>query len=913
MATIRTALRFEEGELGRAMYRPSVMLSSTRLNFSFRAFEEELNGPPGQGRAGMSRGGQASMSVSEGEQPDVDAPGLPQLGVRLLLGALLVIAVLLLMQRWGDDERRERESFALVAGTIRISDLPAPVEILRDARGIPHVISLNEREGWFGLGFAHAQDRLAQMDWLRRRAHGRTAEIDGEAALSTDRLARVLEISRAAQASAKALPKSSREVLEAYAAGVNARIARIHQSRVAAPRTLGGSVEQLESWRPVDSLAVVKLLSWCIGGTLETTLFLDDLIQRLGSVAARPFFPGRSSIDFGIAPMLPFPSEPTTAATPSRNTLDGSTRALCRGIGLPTGGAWIVEGSKSESGAPILVADWHVEPAVPALFYEMHLKAGALDVAGATIPGSPILWAGRNRRLAWAAVPASASISDVFIETLREDRSLYQNGTLWVPVEERSETLRFRDARGNLQETTLRLRSTRHGPLIETLVGKGPQRRVATGVDDDAPSGDEVEARADSLRAARALAWTGARSGDGLSSMLALLRLARAKDVAGALAGHHEPVLALAYADRHGQGGIQVAGWLPRRPLPTGLVPVQGRLRSFDWHERVRLKALPSQELEGGPDPWILALDQPWPSRGGLDQLEWLWRPGDRAARLEFELQRRTSEGPLTLRAAAEIFQDDLAQRAPRVVASILGLARRSGPLPQEAAEIAGLLEHWDGRSDAKSTGAAAYHLVIEHLLGNLLREPFGPELFARYLETPHARPQFAIERLVLRTAKIRRAGGWTDEERVGSAARASLREAWVSLNHRLGPTRERWSWGRLHRLRFATIGGGIPSSQTLGRSFAAHGSGQALALSHHRPGLSFDVDRAGLYRVAMDLAASDRLLSSLAPGQTEHPGHWHYADRVGRWVESRLSLFATNRLVIEEESEARLLLEPAP
>ena len=841
------------------------------------------------------------MSVGEGEKIENPAPGFSQLGARLLMGALLVIAALLLMQRWGADDRRERESFALVSGTIRISDLAQPVEILRDARGIPHVIARREAEGWFGLGFAHAQDRLAQMAWLRRRAYGRTAEIEGESALPADRLARILEIRSASEAAVEVLPAASRGVLESYAAGVNARITRIRQGRVRAPQMLAGSIDDLEPWRPTDSLAVVKLLSWCMGGTLETTLVLDELIQRLDSVPARPFFPGRASIDFGVAPELPSFSRPAEAGTAHASAagLLGSTRALCRGMGLPTGGAWVLDGSLSESGAPILVADWHTEPAVPALFYEVQLKAGGLDVAGATLPGSPILWAGRNRNFAWASVPASAPVSDLFIETLREERGLYQNGTLWVPIEEREEVLRWRDARGQLQESTLRLRSTRHGPLIEGLYTSNAEF--------------DAQAGGDPLRAARALAWIGARVGDGLTSMLALLRLADSEGVLPAFAEHHELVLAIAFADRRGQGGVQVVGWLPRRPLPTGLVPVQGRLRSFDWRERVSIERLPGQRLGSGRKPWVLAVDQPWPLRGGLDQLEWLWRPGDRAARLEFELERRTREGPLDLRSASDLLQDDVAQRAPRVVASIIGLARQAGPLTLEAAEVASLLERWDGEMGFQSTGAAAYHLLIEHLLENLFRDHFGAELFQRYLDAPHVRPQFAVERLVLRAAKVQRAGGWTDEVRVSAAARASLRETWVSLNFRLGPARERWSWGRLHRLRFLPFGPAGISIRGFGKSLRASGSGQSLAFARHRPGRSLDVEQASLYRVAMDLAAPDRLLSSLAPGQTEHPGHSHFSDGVGRWSSSRLSLFPTSRLVIEEESAERLLLEPAP
>jgi penicillin amidase len=846
------------------------------------------------------------MSAGEGEGTEQGGPGLSQLGVRLLAGAVLVIAALLVAQRWGADDRRERESFALESGTIRISELSAPVEVLRDARGIPHLAARSEREGWFALGFVHAQDRLAQMLWLRRRAYGRTAEVDGESALASDRLARLLDIRDASARSVDALPPASRAVLTAYAAGVNARVSRIRHGRVPPPRPLAVPIEEVDPWRPADSLAVVKLLSWCIGGTLETTLVLDDLIQRLDSVPARPFFPGGASIDFGIAPDLRSRTTPEAQATAEarRRGAYGATRALCRGIGLPTGSAWVIAGSRTESGAPILVADWHVAPAVPVLFYEMQLEAGALDVAGSTVPGSPIVWTGRNRRFAWAGVPASAPVADLFIETLREDRGLYQNGTLWVPLEEREELLRWRDARGLLEESTLRIRSTRHGPLIEALT---PDLDSAGG--DTAAGTEEKGGR----HASRALAWTGARTGDGLTSMLALLRMSNASELPAAFAEHHEPVLALAYADREGGGGVQVAGWLAQRPLPTGLVPVQGRLRAFDWRERVPLESLPAERLGSGPRPWVIAADQPWPQRGGLSQMEWLWRSGDRAARLQVELARQTAQGPLDLRRASELLADDVAQRAPRVVASILALARERGPLSIEAREVAGLLERWDGGMGSESAGAAAYQLLIQHLLEDLLREPFGPELYRRYLEAPHARPQFAIERLVLSAAKVRRAGGWTDQARVGAAARASLRETWVSLNHRLGPSRERWSWGRLHRLRFRPFGPVGLRLRSLEGSLRAGGSGQTIAFAGHQPGLSFEVDEASLHRIAMDLGASDRLLSALAPGQSEHPGHPHLTDGVGRWTASRMSLFATSRIVIEEENVERLVLEPAP
>ena len=305
-----------------------------------------------------------------------------------------------------------------------------------------------------------------------------------------------------------------------------------------------------------------------------------------------------------------------------------------------------------------------------------------------------------------------------------------------------------------------------------------------------------------------------------------------------------------------------------------------------------------------------MALDQRWGGRGGLDQTEWLWRSGDRAARLERLLQERLEAGPLDLREASTLLVDDRASRATRVVSAIVGLARRGGVLAVEAEEVARLIERWDGRLGVESAGAAAYQVVIEHMIEGLLRAPFGEGLFERYLQVPHVQPQNAAERLVLRAAKLRQPGGWTDEEEVTRVARASLRQAWVSLNARLGPTRERWAWGQLHRIAFPRLG----QDAAVASQRSAAGSGHTLAFTRHRPGLSFDVERAALYRVAIDLGARDRFLSSLAPGQSEHPGHEHYTDGIARWSSSRLGLFATSRLVIEEEEDSkRLLLEPAP
>lgn len=840
------------------------------------------------------------MAVRPGTRGGRGAPGPADRALLLLAGAVVVLAGLFVLMRSRELGLEANHPLAASSGTVRIAGLRDPIEILRDERGIPHVYAQREGEAWFGVGFAQAEDRLAQMIALRRRAYGRSAEVEGEAALPGDRLARLLEIERAARSASDALPASSRAVLEAYAAGVNARMARVREARAPVPAQLGESIAEVAPWGPADSLAVVKLVSWCMSGTLETTLVLDELIQRLDSVPARPFFPGRASVDFGIAPTLPMlrSFEPGGGRGESAGLSLDSTPSLCRGIGQPTGGAWIVKGGASASGAPLLVADWQIAPSAPSLFHEMQVSGGGVEVVGVTVPGSPIFWIARTPMLAWAGLPAGAPIADLFIETLSEQPGYYQSGRRRTPLDEHEEILRYKDGSGVLREERRTLRATRHGPLIDWLAS--------------APSDGSLGA-AGRETTARALAWTGAQPGDGLTSMLRLLRIERAADVPAALVDHHEPVLALVYADRRGEGGVQVAGWLPRRPLPTGLVPVEGRLASFDWRHRVALEALPARTLSRATRPYLVVADRAWPSAEGRGEVEFLWRPGVRAAQIETRLAQALANGPIDLREAAELLADAGTGRAPAVVRAVLALARRAGRLEIEAEEIASMLERWDGRTDVGSTGAAAYHLLIDRMLDNLLRDAFGTPLYERYLAAPHVRPQDAIERLLLRAEALRRPGGWTDEARVAAAARRSLRETWVALSHRLGPARERWEWGELHRVRFRPFAPFGRMGDFVFKGLRAAGSAESLVATRHRPGVSLEVESASLYRVAMDLSATDRVLSCLAPGQSEEPEHPNFGDGVARFRAGRLALFATDRLAIEEESAARLVLEPAP
>jgi penicillin amidase len=804
--------------------------------------------------------------------------------MQLAGGGVLVAAILLGI---GVSLARLREGTAIraafpeVSGRLTVAGVGAPLDVFRDAQGVPHILARSESDALFALGFVHAQDRLAQMLWLLRLARGRTAEVVGRDGLPADRLARTLDLGGLADQRLAELDRPTRALLVAYARGVNAALERIRDGQQAAPLAVQKLAMPLEDWRPEDCLAVLEVYAWGLADSLEVSLVLSDLIERLGGFGARPFFPPRA----GAAP----------ATEALRRPLgDGESRALSalrRAAGLDGrsigSSAFAIGGAHTQSGRPILAGDSHLEPTWPPLLHLVHVRGGALDVAGSTLPGVPIVWTGCNPRVAWAVTNARAVTVDLYTETLHPaDPSRYHDGRGWVELDERVEVLRVR---GGADEA-LPVRTTRHGPLLDGLL--------------------------EGQRAPIAVSWAGARvrADGGVPAWLAVARARDAGELRAALERVGEPAVAVVYADADGELGMQVAGWIPRRALSTGLVPLPGRARWYDWQGPVEFAQLPQRRLTGGRG-WVIAADNPLASADAAGPGEWLWRTGVRSERIDHLLREATAAGPLELRQVAHIQQDVFEARGRKLVASALALAARGERLGSEARELGGLLQAWDGRSTADSVGAAAYHVFVSCLTLELFEHHLGEELTGRYLALPLADPSEVVFGIVRAAAQGDAGGGWADPVVVGAAVRKSLREAWLRLSYRLGSNRRKWNWGGLHQLSFRPFAPLLPRESELGPlgPFPAAGSGSTLNAAEYSEGDGFGVRVASTFRFAIDTAALDQALVGLAPGQSEHARHPHARDGLERWRSGRPSLLATSPLLIEEFSRSRLVLEPAP
>lgn len=775
----------------------------------------------------------------------------------------------------------QRAAFPQLEGQLSVAGLDAPVSVDRDRQGIPHVSAQSERDGWLGLGFVHAQDRLGQMLWLRALTEGRSAESLGAEGLAWDRLARIVDFPGLAAAQYPHLRADVREALAAYAAGVNARLRRIEAGEVAAPLFTRRAALPLEAWKPEDSLALLKLYSWRGGESVKTGLLLGELVERFGASGARAFLPGGNFTDLPELREHGADRPPGGASSPPVNrptfpTLPGFSAGSS---------AWLISGEHAESGRPLLLAELHAAPTAPALLHLDRLRAGSFDVAGATLPGLPVFWVGRNRQLAWAGLSAPVVSSDLYRETLGTvDPRHYHDARGWRRLGEREEVLRVRGAADEI----LRVRKTGHGPLLPESLSESPL----------------------------AISWVGDRVGgpSGIASMFDVARAGTAQDVVRALKTHVEPALLVAYADSQGAAGLQMAGWLPNRSLSSRLMPLPGRVRWYDWKERIPYRSMPSLRLGEGRG-WLVAGDESLDALGADSRIEWLARTGSRGRRMETLLERAIAAGDVDLHGLSRLQSDVYDERAVQNLQAALWLAggAEQSPVSRESREFVQILESWDGRVSAESVGAAAYHLFSARLADRLLDEIMGEGLAARYRAVPVMDPQALAYGLVAVAIQERERGFAATWRPIARAVRDSLRESWLVLSYRLGSNLRRWTWGRLHVLRVEGFGGlgSLLGSDFELSAFPYAGSDDTVKWAAYRGDGGFRVASASTLRFAADAGALDQGLAALAPGQSEHPGHPHFGDGLEPWRAGETGLLVSGGLLVESSSVHHLTLEP--
>ena len=765
-------------------------------------------------------------------------------------------------------------------GRYEVEGLSAPVSLFRDRWGVPHIFAETDEDASFALGWAHAEDRLWQMETMRRLGAGRLAEVLGPAALPSDRWMRTLGLYRLAEGDYAALSGDTRRVFDAYARGVNAWLSA-HTGALSPEFLLLWFAPQ--PWTPANSLVWLKLMALRLSSDRRDELLRARLAERLTPRQLRELWPDEP------------PDAPTTLATAPPG-LEGAASAVLAAAPEPPGqpfgrsNAWVVAGSRTASGKPILANDPHLGFTLPVPWYLARVVTAKGELVGATSPGFPAVVLGHNQRIAWGLTSSDIDVEDIFLERVDPaDPGRYQTPGEPQPFVAREEVIAVKGAPAERRT----VRSTRHGPVISDLPGLAVSSPPSLSA--DAGVGQPVLA---------ALAAT--YLGDDDRTADALITLQRASNWQELLAAAEEstaPQQNVFYADVAGHIGFVSAGRIPLRPAGDGRMPVPGWTGTDDWTGFVPADGSP-QAFDPSSGALVNAnnrpvpRDFPWPIPGA-------WDAGFRARRIE---QLLTAGVPQTVEGTAALQLDSVSLMARRLLPLMLdGL-----PGPARHPEVVARLRNWDGtmRRDRPEP------LIFAAWLRELVRALAADELGAFFDEYWDYRPRFVESALTEQTQ-------WCDDIRTKaiedcpSRLGAALDAALATLSRKLGGDPATWRWGSVHQVRFEhPFWRSVPLIGAFaGVSVEVDGGSDTINRGASRladPDHPFAAVHGASFRGVYDLGDLGNSCFVLSTGQSGNPLSRHYQDMTSLWRDGAGIRLNATREELENEAESSLLLVPA-
>ena len=638
------------------------------------------------------------------------------------------------------------------------------VDIVRDEWGVPHVLADSDDDLFYGYGYATAQDRLWQLDYYRRKAHGRLSEVIGPSGIEIDTVSHTIGLSRTAEANLSRFPEKTKRRLAAYTSGINTFM---EESRSNLPIEFDLLGYEPDEWTSLDSVAIWQEFRWYLTGRLPI-IAIPELAKRvLGEGPLFDLFLTGEAEDESIVPKGSYPSV-RMGEVPVGEVIGDP------GEGLGSNN-WVVSGGKSKTGVPMVASDPHIAFGAVSCWFEVHLSGPEMNVAGAGYVGVPGIVFGRNETLAWGVTNNICSQRDIYQEEEHPDRpGHFRFGDEWRPAKRETVEVAVKgeDAR------TITITRTHNGPIVDALLPE-PLRTT-----------DKVSAR-----------WLGTGFGDEITGMLDLAAARNCDEAREALREWIVPTWSYVFGDVEGHIAYQAVGRIPireqwNREYRPGWDP------AHQWQGFIPYDALPalSDPAEGyarSANNRTAPEDYPYPLSG-------TWSSGHRALRIRQMLEEKDQ---LSREDFARMQTDTLSMRAVEVLPSLVETLRQaSDPKVQEddrflsetlrqasdprVLEAAEFLSKWNSRMDVDEIGASIFELFFSEFTTAVAAERFDDDAVPL---VAGAISGFAVRLL--------------DNDEFGYSPPRNetivtcMVRAIDALTERLGPDMAEWSWGRIHRI----------------------------------------------------------------------------------------------------------------
>ncbi|MER6299908.1 penicillin acylase family protein [Kitasatospora sp. NPDC001539] len=867
-----------------------------------------------------------------------------------------------------------RASFPEVDGSVKVAGLSAPVDVKRDANGIPQLYADTAEDLFRAQGYVQAQDRFWEMDVRRHITAGRLSEMFGDGQVDTDAFIRTMGWRQVAQKEFDTkLSPETKKYLQAYSDGVNAWLAEHPGGEKASLEyALLGVVNsgyKPEQWTPVDSVAWLKAMAWNLSGNLQEEVDRSLLAQDFGPDKIAELYPeypysrNGTIVKTGTVSgdtYRPADGSTPSGAAPGSATAQGAatTKALMQGLtdridampqllGRPGQGigsnSWVVAGSHTTTGKPLLANDPHLGPGLPSVWYQMGLHcrtaspACQFDVSGFTFAGMPGVVIGHNKDIAWGFTNLGADVTDLYLEKVTGPDT-YQVDGKDVKFDLRKETIKVAGG----EDRTITVRTTQTGaPLISD------QSTEQQNVGRYAPNGSSAPDRGTGGYGV-ALQWTALSPGKTMDAVFELDRARNWDDFRSAAKDFAVPAQNLIYADAKNIG-YQAPGVIPVRGKGDGSMPAPGWDSTYQWKpDPVPFTALPwSLNPSSG---YIVTANQAVVDQGYKYSLTKDWEYGTRAKEITDQIEGLLKNNGKISPDDMQNLQLDNTSIMAKTLVPLLLKQQIDDPYVREAQD---LLKDWNYHQDADSAAAAYYNGVWRNLLGLAFGQKFPADirakdncLLVRQQDDP-TKPD-SSSRIVTQCGtrdpgKAQPDGGdrWTEVVRaqldkpdsswwtyidsqhkeqkgLDNLLKEAMKNARQDLTSLLGKDVSTWSWGRLHKLELR--------EQTLGTDDSSIASGVVHKLLNRGPyrlsGGSAAVDAAGWNAAAgyqVDWIPSMRMVVDLndldssrwvnVGGASGHAFNDNYNDQTDLWLKGKLLTWAFTPDAVEKATKHKLVL----
>jgi penicillin amidase len=764
-------------------------------------------------------------------------------------------------------------------GATQVPGLSAPVAVRRDEHGVPHVEAATQSDLFLAQGYVTAQDRLWQMDMLRRDAAGELAEVLGPSMLAQDKAQRVFGLEHEARRIYANLSADERARFDAYARGVNLYI---DQHGDALPPEFRLLVYRPRPWTGVDSLAIGMVMVQMLDTHWYSKLARDHVAAKLHDATLEAdLYPVGSWRDRPPTGILHDLNRPVAAPAKINDDEDEDaeqSRALppvdldalrsilhvpqCEGCAVGSNN-WVVSGAHTASGRPLLANDMHLGLSEPSLWYMADLKAPGYHAAGVTLPGMPYIIEGHNEHVAWGITALMGDVQDLYFENLDGSGNFERPDESWAPLHVRQEIIHVRGGR----DVTLRVQSTDHGPLLNPLLHE-EKRPVA-------------------------LRWTACDPSLNAMPVYRVNTASNWTEFTAAFAAWNWPTLNIVYADDAGHIGYHAVGKIPVRGANHAL-PMTPTKRDpqLEWSGYVPFDAMPFSF--DPPSGFLATANARVTTEDAAYPITSQWASPYRVERIYKALEGRDKLTPRDMLAVQTDLYSEVDQQMGHRIAYAIDHASKVDQRQREAAD---LLRNWDGRVSADAPAASVLTGTRKALWQMILEPKLGKD----WSEYQWLESDFALEEIVMhaKPAWLPRNGtSWDDL--LAAAVQKALRDGHAPRDLR------QWSYGSWHRIELEhPIGKFLPFT------------GNTVSIGH--PPMGGDattVEQIGRsvapsQRFIMDWSNVDGSTQNIVLGQSANPFSAYFRDQWPFWYGGTTFALPFNAPAVAAHARHTLQLVP--